>query len=632
MAFSPRAQPYFIASMACVTLACSAGYDLYREREQAIRSARAHTAGLAALLDEHVHQLLRRADAKLDELARAAPGSPAHLLSDGVIVDASVVAPAGQGVDRRRPEGPAWIELLRRAEPGAVVIGAARKGATGSWILPLGKRVPAAGVAPEHLLETLVDLQSLQHLLDAVDTRSNGFVTLFSTDGWLLATAPANDKLFARNWGDTPMFEEHLPHSPTGTVQQVVVRDGTERVYSYRRVPDFPAVISVGISLTDALAAWRLRLLWDAILMGVVSSAFFAGAFGMSRTIARREEAQQAMVAARNEAQGSETFLRTVTDNLPLRIAYVDAALRYRFVNRAHCLRFGLERHQILGHSREELTGKALPPAMHAAIERVMAGQAQSFEIEESDSSGRHVLATHLVPDVGVGGKVIGFYAASIDVTDRFEQRLRIDAALVERETLLREVYHRVKNNLQVIQSLLRLQRRTVTDVAAQSALDESARRVRAMAMVHEKLYQSGSLEAVSLRDYTLELLEFLGEATGAHARGVLLRAEVEPLEVRLEAAIPYGLLVNELVSNSLKHGYPDGRRGTVTLRVERRDGGLNLRVADDGIGLPPRFSVGQDASMGLQLAASLAAQLGGQLTAHNEAGAVFSVDLTAFR
>ena len=235
------------------------------------------------------------------------------------------------------------------------------------------------------------------------------------------------------------------------------------------------------------------------------------------------------------------------------------------------------------------------------------------------------------MPERGDGGRVAGLYVASLDITERFEQRRRLDAALKERETLLREVYHRVKNNLQVIQSLLRLQRRNLSDRAAQEALDESASRVRAMALVHERLYQSESLEAVSLRDYTQELLQYLDQTLGAGARGVRLRADVVAFEARIEAAVPYGLLVNELVSNSLKHGFAAGSGGTVQLTVERADRVLRLTVRDDGVGFPAGFTLGADASMGLQLAASLAAQLGGQLTAQSDNGAVFMTDMPAF-
>ena len=624
MILRPHIQPYVIASVACLTLVGSAAYDLYRERAQAIQTARSQTAALARLLEENVYQMFRRAEAALAASAQRPASEGPALPSDGFLRGAGPVLPGG-GLD------PAWRTRLQEGRAGSLQVDRLRRDANAAWRLAVGLRQePTAGSAGA-TWQAQIDIQPLQRLLDTADTRNNGFATLFTRDGWLLVTAPRNETLYERNWGDTPMFTQHLPRAPNDTVQQIVVRDGTERLYSYRTVRDYPLVISAGISLTDALAAWRQRLLWHGMLLTLVSTAFFAGAFGMSRTIRRREQAQQALVEARIGAERSEAFLRTLTDNLPLRIAYLDTSLRYRFVNRTQCQDLGLPRESVLGHTSEELTGQPAPAALQLAIERAMLGQDQNLEIEETDARGDRALATLLVPERGDGGRVAGLYVASLDITERFEQRRRLDAALKERETLLREVYHRVKNNLQVIQSLLRLQRRNLSDRAAQEALDESASRVRAMALVHERLYQSESLEAVSLRDYTQELLQYLDETLGAGARGVRLRADVVAFEARIEAAVPYGLLVNELVSNSLKHGFAAGSGGTVQLTVERADRVLRLTVRDDGVGFPAGFTLGADASMGLQLAASLAAQLGGQLTAQSDNGAVFMTDMPAF-
>lgn len=624
MILRPRIQPYVIASVACLTLVGSAAYDLFRERAQAIQTARSQTAALARLLEENVQQLFRRAEAELGASSQQPTSDRPALPSDGFLRAAGPLPPGGS-LD------PAWRSRLQEGQAGKLHVDRLRRDADGAWRLAVGIRHDAKAGAGGMAWQAQLDLQPLQRLLDTADTRNNGFATLFTRDGWLLATAPRNDALPERNWSEAPMFTQHLPRAPHDTVQQVVVRDGTERLYSYRTVRDFPLVISAGISLTDALAGWRQRVAWHGVLLALVSVVFFAGAFSMSRTIRRREQAQQALVDARVDAERSEAFLRTLTDNLPLRIAYLDTSLRYRFVNRKQCQDLGLPRQDIVGRTHEELTGHSAPAPLAPAIERALQGEAQNLEIEETDAGGRRALAILLVPERDDSGRVAGLYAASLDITERFEQRRRLDVALKERETLLREVYHRVKNNLQVIQSLLRLQRRNLSDRAAQEALDESASRVRAMALVHERLYQSESLEAVSLRDYTLELLQYLDETLGASARGVRLQADVVAFEARIEAAIPYGLLVNELISNSLKHGFAAGSGGTVQLTVERADRGLRLTLRDDGAGFPAGFTLGADASMGLQLATSLASQLGGQLTAHNADGAVFTTDMPAF-
>ncbi len=221
------------------------------------------------------------------------------------------------------------------------------------------------------------------------------------------------------------------------------------------------------------------------------------------------------------------------------------------------------------------------------------------------------------------------FAVIAQDITHRKLAEVKLQDAVREKETLLKEVYHRVKNNLQVVQSLLSLQRRTVPEGPASAALDDSVQRVRAMALVHEKLYQSGSLAAVSLADYTGDLLKQIAEATGAAQRGIRLRADIAPVRTGLDGAIPFGLLVSELVGNALKHGFRDRESGEVRILLESQAGGAVLSVCDDGTGLPETFDLSGSAAMGLQLAVNLSRQLGGELRVERDIGARFTVLLT---
>lgn len=205
-------------------------------------------------------------------------------------------------------------------------------------------------------------------------------------------------------------------------------------------------------------------------------------------------------------------------------------------------------------------------------------------------------------------------------------QQERLTQALDEKETLLKEVYHRVKNNLQVVQSLLALQRRSVPEGVARTALDDSVQRVRAIALVHEKLYQSGSLASVSLPDYTRDLLFQIGEVAGQ--RHIVLRTDIEVAHAGLDGAIPFGLLVAELVGNAFKHAFRGRAEGEIHVELKPGAAGAELSVADDGVGLPAGFSLDGRATMGLQLAASLARQLGGELQVHSDHGTRFSAIL----
>lgn len=652
-----RFQPYLFAAAALATLASFVAYDLRREHVRSVAEARATTANVARLLEQQTAQLLGRVDAVLNDFeARLAAagtqvgGSPASpqeagawvstlLPSDGLIRALHVLDSEGRPLRSATVSGPApvldavfladWRARAPASSTDQLAIGKPWPESNGNWVFPVSRVTRDAGTLPvRHHLVGLVNLAALQPLLDSVDTGRNGFVTLFLRDGWMLATSPRNDALLSRSWVQTPMFQEHLASAPAGTVRQVVVRDSTERIYSYRELSGGALVVSTGISMTDALIEWRARVLLDVLLLLVVAAAGVWGAAVLSRNYARRESAELAAEQAVRRAEQSERFVREVTDNVPMRIAYLDKELRFRFANAAHCQQFARPRELLLGRTREELTGQPVPDEWQRHADAALQGASGHFEFEVPGDGVARVIEAYFVPDQGPDGQVQGFYAASTDVTERHLQQRRIEQALSERETLLREVYHRVKNNLQVVQSLLNIQRRTLPEGPALAALDDSVKRVHAMALVHEKLYQTGQLDAVSLPDYLAELLRYLADMGGAARRGIALHAEIDVVQASLEVSVPLGLLVTELVGNSLKHGFPDGRTGSIRVRLSRRGDKTSLEVEDDGVGLPAGFDLSRTTSMGLQLAGSLAGQLGGELRAANADGARFSVEV----
>lgn len=198
-------------------------------------------------------------------------------------------------------------------------------------------------------------------------------------------------------------------------------------------------------------------------------------------------------------------------------------------------------------------------------------------------------------------------------------------ASLREKEVLLKEIHHRVKNNMQIVSSLLSLQARDVTDPAMLELVAESRARILSMALVHEDLYQSDNLAQVDFRHY----LERLAERTRSGIAGgsrVRFELELDELALAVDQAIPLGLLCNELLTNALKHAFPDNAEGLVLVRLTQAEGQAVITVRDTGRGLPPGFDPGQGSSLGLQLVWSLADQLHGGVEARNDGGAVFTV------
>ena len=222
--------------------------------------------------------------------------------------------------------------------------------------------------------------------------------------------------------------------------------------------------------------------------------------------------------------------------------------------------------------------------------------------------------------------------AICLVVTDLSEQKAheaRIEASLREKEVLIREIYHRVKNNLQVIQSLLKMRARLLPRGETRAAIEATVQRVHAMALVHRLLYQMEDLARLPLTEYLRHLFGGVVASSSMQPDQIHLELDIEEIAMGLDRAIPFGLLVNELLSNSLKHGFPEDRRGNIRVSIGRHRGVVRLVVRDDGVGLSSGFDSATFSSMGLKLAASLAHQLGGELRFSSENGCCVESDLT---
>ena len=213
------------------------------------------------------------------------------------------------------------------------------------------------------------------------------------------------------------------------------------------------------------------------------------------------------------------------------------------------------------------------------------------------------------------------------DITERKKVEDQLEASLREKEALLKEIHHRVKNNLQVITSLLTLQSNQTTDERALGILNESQGRVRSIALVHEKLYQSADLASIDFADYCRSLSVGLFRTYGVNPDKISLDIGVHEHPVSVEAAIPCGLILSELLSNALKYAFPDGRQGHIRVALENKDAETcSLSVRDDGIGLPDGFDVEKSESLGLKLVHTLAAQLGGRAQVSSDGGTAVEI------
>ncbi|GAB4423262.1 MAG: hypothetical protein Kow0031_01690 [Anaerolineae bacterium] len=223
-----------------------------------------------------------------------------------------------------------------------------------------------------------------------------------------------------------------------------------------------------------------------------------------------------------------------------------------------------------------------------------------------------------------------GVLMASIsrDLTDRVQQEQQLQTMLTEKEVLLKEIHHRVKNNLQIVSSLLNLQAGSATDPGALAALSESQNRVRAMSLVHEKLYQSGDLGQVDFLDYARSLVDHLF-VLNYHGRDqIRLRVEGDPLAVDANTLVPCGLIMTELITNALKYAFPNGGSGEILVQIQAGTDEMAMTVADTGIGLPVNTSPETSSTLGLQLVNGLVQQVNGRLEVQRDSGTRYQITI----
>jgi PAS domain S-box-containing protein len=299
----------------------------------------------------------------------------------------------------------------------------------------------------------------------------------------------------------------------------------------------------------------------------------------------------------------------------------------YEAANDAYCRAHNKTRSQVIGQTAADIWGQdTFDSIIKPHLEECFSGKSVSYESWfQFGGLGRRFYVVNYYPYFNPQGDVTHCVVVSHDMTSKKTDEDEVHSSLQEKDVLLKEIHHRVKNNLQIISSLLSLQSNTIESQATRELVRESQNRVRSMALIHEKLYQSTSLARIDFGEYLRNLTRDLFRSYSAG--GVSLKLQVEDIQLDIDAAIPCGLMVNELVSNALKYAFPQGKGGELLItfsQVARNK--YALSVTDNGIGLPTDLDVRKPKSLGLQLVNMLVAQLRGTLDVVSDGGTTFMI------
>lgn len=335
--------------------------------------------------------------------------------------------------------------------------------------------------------------------------------------------------------------------------------------------------------------------------------------------IALREVTRHSIASVAPQTIRLDDYLGHAFDSIPVAMVVVNRAGQITRVNQLAETTFGYRSEELLGQPVEMLIPTRYRQAHPAYRNGFLAEPSARPMGAGRDLSGLRKDGSEFPVEIGINPVQTGegpmILSVILDLSERKQSERRIQAALQEKELLLEEVHHRVKNNLQVIHSLLDLQVLRIRDPELVGMLRDSQNRIRSMSMIHQTLYQSHDFAQVDFHSLLAELLPTLMDSYGMVAGNVQVVIEANNVKIPINEAIPCGLIVNELVSNALKHGFAGNRRGTIRVSLSRDPGDMvELSVSNDGLGIAQGQDLDKGGSLGLQLVRLLARQLHGLL------------------
>ncbi len=370
---------------------------------------------------------------------------------------------------------------------------------------------------------------------------------------------------------------------------------------------------------------------WESSEIDLLSAA--VGAISLWR---ERKLAKSALQQVSEERERSQKMLQLVMDLIPQSIWWKDRDSKFLGCNRNFAQMARVETPEnLIGKTDYDFWTKEEADFFRLVDARVMAQNKAEYGIVEParQQDGRVIwLETNKIPLHDEQGRVIGTLGTAQDISDRKQADEQIKSSLREKEVLLKEIHHRVKNNLQVIESLLRLQSRFTKDKQIQAMFKESQHRIKSMALIHEKLYQSNNLGEINFHEYVRSLVSNLLHSYGT-SKNIKYYLDID-VNLNIDTAINCGLIINELVSNSLKYAFVNQQKNAkiwLNFKGNTQDK-FSLIIKDNGVGFPPDLDFRNTDSLGLQLVDSFVEQLGATIELQSQSGTEFIITFTQLK
>lgn len=332
------------------------------------------------------------------------------------------------------------------------------------------------------------------------------------------------------------------------------------------------------------------------------------------------------------ERKRLEERFRRVVEAAPNAMVMVNARGRIEMVNAQAEKLFDYDRTEMLGRTVEILVPESFRHG-HPEMRAMYFSDPQSRPMGAGrDLFGRRKNGSEFPVEIGLNpietedGVMV--LSSIVDISDRKQKEGRIQAALKEKDLLLGEIHHRVKNNLQIVHSLLNLQSSLIGDTAVKSMLMDSQNRIQSMALIHQTLYQSNDFARVDFGGFLEALVPTLLASYGVNTEDIRLVIDAGEVFLPINSAIPCGLLINELITNAIKHAFPNGRQGEIAVNLTRQENQrILLLVSDTGVGIPAELDIEQVETLGLRLVTLLSRQLDGVLTIQRKQPTRFSLE-----